>query len=219
MDISLSEQRALWRRWAQGMAGGILALDTLLSLQWGPTQLFGPRPLAPIQNLILGVPEQTSLASWLATSVLVGLLMLHGFLALAESRERPPLTERPGFGRKPRLAWLRVYQQVQVTTGVLLVPLVMLYVYTLFQSPPNLDAGSWDQRLTSLGSRMLYVMLVPVLLLHALLGLGRLICRWFPGNAQGLFHRRWSLALGSASLVLMVASVLSVVRSVPAPLS
>ncbi|MBY5923113.1 hypothetical protein [Ferrimonas balearica] len=206
---------ALYRRWLQGAAGGILALDLLFSFQWGVDQIFGPRPLAPIRNWIHECPIDVGLSGWMATIILLGLFSLHGYLALTEPQDKPPLNERHGFGRKPPIRWERFYHQVQVVSGVLLLPLAVLLCYTLVQSPPNPEFNDWSQRLTSLGSRLLYVMLVPVLILHALLGLGRLIVRWWPRNPESLFARRWRLGVSSYLLVFVIAWVVTALRGVP----
>lgn len=206
---------ARYRRWLQGAAGGILALDCLFSFQVGTGQVFGPRPLEPIRNWIHQCPVDISTGAWVATAILLGLFGLHGYLALTQRQERPPLQERPGFGRKPTIRWERYYHQLQVCTGVLMLPLVVLFCFTLMQSPPNLDYDDWSQRLTSLGSRLLYVMLLPVLILHALFGLGRLVRRWWPGNPQSAFPRQWHWSAASYVFVVGVAWGVAILRGVP----
>ncbi|MBW3165545.1 hypothetical protein [Ferrimonas balearica] len=217
MDTPFASPRrfALYRRWLQATLGGILALECLLSFQWGFGQILGPRPLSPIRDWIHGCPQEHTLSEWAATIILLSLFFLHGYLAMTQPYEKPPLKERHGFGRKPPICWEVVYHHVQVATGILLVPLSFIFCYTMMLSPPDPAFDDWYHRLTSLGSRLAYVMLIPLLLLHATLGLGRLVARWRTSNPEAPYHgsRKW--VLGSYAVLISSALTIAVIRGVP----
>ncbi|MBY6187710.1 hypothetical protein KUV89_13900 [Marinobacter hydrocarbonoclasticus] len=206
---------ALYRRWLQATIGGILALECLLSFQWGFGQVLGPRPLGPIRDWIHGCPQENSLAEWAATIILLSMFFVHGYLAMTQPCTKPPLKDRHGFGRKPAVRWETVYHHIQVATGILLVPLTFILCYTLMLSPPDPAFDDWYHRLTSLGSRLAYVMLVPLLLIHAVLGLIRLLFRWRTSNPDAPYHRSRKWVMASYTVLISGAVAIAIIRGVP----
>ncbi|MCU0937418.1 MAG: fumarate reductase cytochrome b subunit [Gammaproteobacteria bacterium] len=209
---------------AQSLTGLVLALFVGVHLFLDASILIGPAAADFIARLFEGQPFLDTPQPWFVSVFALGILALVVAHALLAVRKLPhDYRELAAFRRHnaglrhadTRLWWW------QAVTGFALFFLVAVHVYMPITVPEAIGATPSARRIVAENAWALYVVLLPVVVLHAALGVYRLALKWGwpPAAATEAGRHRLQLAayavtafyvlLGLAALVTYVRLGLS----------
>ncbi|BDY03337.1 fumarate reductase cytochrome b subunit [Ferrimonas sp. YFM] len=212
-------------RW-QGLSGAALAIFLLFHLHFESSILFGKEAFYRVVRILEagfldpqghGFPALTVLVALTLTV----LLLIHALTALRrfpqKYRQWQALKQQAGMSLPDTRLWL-----VQLASGFALFFLVPVHLIGILLDPAAIGPHQSAYRIVEQGFGWLYMLLMPLVVLHAVIGLYRLSLKWFGDKVSRAKARKlalgvtiWLLVLGSASLVVWLA----VGQNLPVPLT
>ncbi|MBY5923112.1 succinate dehydrogenase/fumarate reductase cytochrome b subunit [Ferrimonas balearica] len=205
----------------QGLCGGILALFLLMHLHLEASILIGPEAFETVAWVLhagWADPAGHGYAAMVVAAALVilTLLALHVWAALRRVpilfRQWQALSRQLGHVRHGG-TWL---WGVQLITGIALMVVLPVHLITMLTQPHNIGVEPSALRIVNEGGWLLYGLLLPLAVLHAVVGLVRLVLKWWPNFGKRLVLRRFAailvvylLILGGTSLGAHVSNGLS----------
>jgi len=202
----------------QSVSGALLVLFISVHLLLDSAILISPRAADRVARFFEGEALMGKAHPWLvsiAAALLLLLVMLHAVLALRkfphDYRQYRALTaQAPGLRHSDTRLWVW-----QVITGLLLFFLATPHLVQMITQPDAIGALPSSLRVVEQRAWILYIVFLPVLLLHGGAGTYRLTMKWW-SPSQGTPHLRanarlvvWIitgvyLLLGSATLIAYV---------------
>ncbi|ADN74670.1 Fumarate reductase respiratory complex [Ferrimonas balearica DSM 9799] len=196
----------------QGLSGALLALFLLLHLHLEASILIGPEAFDAVAWFLhagWADPAGHGYAAMVvaASLVILTLLALHVWTAL----RRVPIQFRQWRALSRHLHWVHHsgtrWWLVQLVTGMALMIFLPVHLITMMTQPHQISVELSALRIVNEGGWLLYGVLLPLAVLHGVIGLARLALKWLPSftGRQGL--RRitavvvvYLLVLGGVSL-------------------
>ncbi|MBY5992238.1 hypothetical protein [Ferrimonas balearica] len=200
------------RDWVMGLCGGTLGIFFLANLHWRQGDLVGPQSFHRLSDLLFAGHWDGSLVTMLLLCLtLLGLLAVHASLALRRAAKVD--FGPPRLGRS-QLSLRKGMYLVRIMSGVMLVPLLGLHLFTIFSHPHMADPEIAAVHLAKDAGWSLYALLFPVLALHISLGLGRFARRWWQSPAR-THARHWLARLAPLGVVMLGAGMLTLAERLP----
>ncbi|MBY6187709.1 succinate dehydrogenase/fumarate reductase cytochrome b subunit [Marinobacter hydrocarbonoclasticus] len=191
----------------QGLCGGVLALFLLMHLHLEASILVGPHAFEAVAWFLhagWADPAGHGYAAMvvLAALVILSLLALHVWAAM----RRVPIQYRQWRTLRRQLGQVRHggtwLWAAQLFTGIALMLVLPVHLITMMTQPHNIGVEPSALRIVNEGGWLLYGLLLPLAVLHAVVGLVRLVLKWWPDFGQRQTLRRGALALVVYLLVL-----------------
>lgn len=195
---------------AQSLTGLVLALFVGVHLLLDASILIGPAAADFIARLFEGQPFLDTPQPWLVSVFALGVLALVVAHALLAVRKLPQDYRQLAAFRRVRTGLRHTDTRLwgwQAGTGFALFFLVAVHVYMPITVPAAIGATPSARRIVSENAWALYLVLLPVVVLHAALGVYRLALKWgWPravASAGGRRRLRLAAFAVTASYVLL----------------
>ncbi|MBY5992239.1 succinate dehydrogenase/fumarate reductase cytochrome b subunit [Ferrimonas balearica] len=191
----------------QGLCGGLLALFLLMHLHLEASILIGPEAFDAVAWFLhagWADPAGHGYAAMVVAAALIvlSLLGLHVWAALRrvpiEFRQWRALSRHLGHVRHGG-TWL---WGAQLLTGIALMLVLPVHLITMMTQPHHIGVEPSALRIVNEGGWLLYGLLLPLAVLHAVVGLVRLVLKWWPNFGRRRTLRRLAAAVVVYLLVL-----------------
>ncbi|SDJ57676.1 succinate dehydrogenase subunit C [Ferrimonas sediminum] len=200
-------------RW-QGLSGAALAAFLLFHLHFESSILFGKEAFYRVVRILEAGFLDPAGHGFPALTVLVALtlfvlLLVHAIIALRRFPQKylqwKALKQQAvSFPHADTRLWL-----VQLITGFSLFFLVPVHLLGIMLDPAAIGPNQSAYRIVEQGFGWLYLLLMPAVVLHAVIGVYRLVLKWFGDKVSRGVSQKLALAVGLWLLVIGTASLVT----------